>query len=136
MTNTNTLTHTPVSLLALHQQDPRKLDALAAEVVMGRIDVNSSKPQASYDENGYPMYYNNGFLNSFMPSTDLNHAALLEARLAERGLSRRLNAALFYDVLDVSPVDDNYEFNEDAVDKAIHATAADRTIAAILASQE
>ena len=60
-------------------------------------------------------------------STDLNHAAMLEARLAERDLEGYYGSALM-DVL----VD---EFHP-SVFYIATATAAQRTIAAILAAQE
>lgn len=54
-----TTTHTPATLLALYQQDPRKLDALAAEVVMGA------------NRNSLILCY----------SFDRSYAAILEAKL-------------------------------------------------------
>jgi len=147
-----TTTHTPASLLSLYQQDPRKLDALAAEVVMGYVwrtptvgtDAGKGKllcaPDSFYGKHPHWVepsataeIWHDSFDDVLKYSASLDAAALLEARLAERGLRHKANSILFYHILELFPMD-NYDLNEYAIDAAIHATAAQRTIAAILAA--
>lgn len=127
MTTTNP-THTAATLAALYDGSPRKIDAIAHRLVMRR-DVTCWLEIPLDTEDGaqldpIPRY-----------SADLNHAALLEQALAERGLRRKANSILFYHVLEMFPMD-NYELNDYAIDAAIHASAKSRTIAAILAAQQ
>jgi len=168
-----TTTHTAASLAALHADDPRKLDALAAEIVMGQCviwrncyrdpecggwseverwgdqgdgrqpcevihsvgyDYDNASDTLLDDGNHYWWTY---FEVIPRYSASLDAAALLQQRLAERGLrhNHKANSILIYHVLELFPMD-NYDLNEYAIDAAIHATAAQRTIAAILAAQE
>lgn len=112
-----TTTHTAASLAALHADDPRKLDALAHSIVCpdkNTMWINPTKfvyvDRVGPDWGAYPSY-----------SASLDAAAMLEARLAERGLYHDWYVELseMVDLMDMP-----------------RATAAQRTIAAILATQE
>lgn len=120
-----TTTHTAASLAALHADDPRKLDALAAELIP--VPDLRWQPDTITGQEIAGFLLGSGFFRFFEPSSDLNHAAMLEARLAERNLEGYYGSALM-DVL----VD---EFHP-GVFYIATATAAQRTIAAILAAQE
>jgi len=118
--DTHALTHTAASLAALHADNPRKLDALAAQVVLSHVvEWDVGIPYSVWPLIGYrpiPEY-----------SADLNAVADLESRLAERGMEDHYGAALM-DVL-------TDEFHP-SVFYIATATATQRTIAAVLAAQE
>ena len=125
---TNPTTHTAAQLAALA---PRELDAIAAPLIASRI-VSRSSPDGmeilQTDQYG-------GRWVLFTPSTDLNHAALLEAELARRGQPHTCTATL------LGILDSSWRVFEDwasieRLEMVATASAKDRTIAAVLAAQE
>ena len=125
MTTTNT-THTAASLAQLHG---RVLDVIAHEKVMQRhvtiwlhIPLDCGTDGIAGDP--IPRY-----------SADLNAAALLEKALSERDLGSRYGDELMWNI-GICPCGDAMCIvgGHDAF-KAISASAAQRTIAAVLAAQ-
>lgn len=148
---TTTTTHTPASLLSLHRDDPRKLDALAAEIVMGYVwrtpsvgtDAGKGKllctPDSFYGKHPHwvePSATAEIWQDSFdyvpIYSADLNAAAMLEARLAERGIKSRTDWLREVVCPDLSWGASPFRI----ATKIAFASAKDRTIAAVLAAQE
>lgn len=132
MTQTNPTTHTAASLAAL---PPRELDALAHGIVCPDKNTMWVSPtkffyvdRSSSDWGAYPEY-----------SRDLNHAALLEAELARRGLDERraecLDGLVEEYVIDWRQNEDVPQVNYKALSNNQCAAAKSRTIAAILAVQ-
>lgn len=127
--------HTPASLRAMHADDPRKLDALAAEVVMGQRVKWVELEYADGERESRPIVLDVGTLPDY--SASLDAAAMLEQRLAERDIllehvyALRLVHLLNVRLIDYDGVPDWYSMSS-----MIRASALDRTIAAILAAQE
>ena len=125
---TTTTQHTAASLAAIHSRNPRELDAIAHRTVFPGKNTMWVSPtkfvlvdRVGYDWEAYPSY-----------STDLNHAALLEKALSERKINN--DEHLFY----VVRGNRNTNFDDDSWTFAglmAHASARDRTIAAVLAAQ-
>lgn len=113
--------NTPASLLALHRDDPRKLDALAHETVF-----QQHVEEVQGHNTVFLVVANVGTLPNY--SASLDAAALLEARLAERGQDREYAFRLIAIT--------GYITNYRAAFRFTTATATQRTIAAILAAQE
>lgn len=127
---TTTTQHTAASLAAIYDRNPRELDAIAAEVVMGQhvewVGVGYDKD----DLEARPIVLDVGTLPEY--STSLDAAALLEKALSERGL--RLVA--LHKLLDMCGTDMGAGINIMDVQCVADASAKDRTIAAVLAAQE
>lgn len=120
-----TTTHTPATLAALPL---RELDALAHEAVFpdhNTMWINATRcvfvrREGGDDWGSHPEY-----------SRDLNHAALLEAELARRGLEDAYDAAMC-----IVPDSTGYPMIGARRIVWLRASAKQRTIAAILAAQE
>jgi len=117
-----TTTHTAASLAALHADDPRKLDALAHETVFQqRVE------EVQGHNTAFLIVANVGTLPDY--SASLDAAAMLEARLAERGLQAK------YGEMICDPRSHHIQFAS-TVFRIATTTAHERTIAAVLAAQE
>lgn len=133
-----TVIHTAATLAAMHERDPRELDALAAEL----IPVPNLRWETLANQRIAGFLMGSGFFRHFEPSSDLNHAALLEQELARRGLNVKyadelvcvLNGKDNYPI--VRHFYGMYEMSFSGAVALIFATAAQRTIAAVLAVQE
>ena len=122
---TTTPTHTAASLAAIYDRNPRELDALAHFVVFGfgAVGIRDGEPVVVPHHN-FDRY-----------SASLDAAALLEKALSERGLGSRYGDELMWNI-GICPCGDVMCIvgGHDAF-KAISASAAQRTIAAVLAAQ-
>lgn len=112
------------TLEQLGEMSSRKLDAIAHEAVFGDKPVEGDMFTVAIVDGR----------SQLLPdySADLNATAQLEARLAERGLDENY-AEIMFNAQFPRHTGDIYEYR---LFPLIHASALDRTIAAVVAAQE